>query len=387
MNIQAKYCALCPDELTEKNRTNEHIIPNSIGGWPKVQEFICTSCNSKKGDKWDSEIYAQFNWIAAMIGIMRDRDLQSKELVTTASGVDYHILPDGVMVPAQFEFKKQIDGEEVKIFFVARTEKEVNDKIKELHKKYPQIDIEEAIKHANVKTSRLQEPLHIKRSIGGTLAGRSLVCTALAYAFSKGIDPHSCENIQQFLHDATAPNAGYGFFYLREIVLNRPRNKLFLCVSIHGSKNSKRLTAYVEYYGLGRWLVLLSNEYQGENFTETYAVDPTNQEPIDLNIDWSISTNMIDKAVGGYGMRDKNYRLAEAHTMTLIHFLSAKRILDKKIASFGEKLLAEHGVGIDDNLPPEKGRAIANECINMMLAEVDDLLLGGLNGKLKKRDI
>lgn len=386
MNTQAKYCALCPSELTEENRTNEHIIPNSIGGWPKVQDFICKTCNSKKGDDWDSEIYTQFNWIGAIIGIMRDRDSPSKVLVTTASGVDYHILPDGTMVPAEFKFNREVNGDDVKISFVARNDTEAKKKIRELHKKYPQIDVEEAFKHARVQTSRLQGPLHIKRGLGGPLAGRSLVCTALAFAFSKGINPHSCENVQQFLHDPTAPSNCCGFFFLREVVLNRPRDKLFLCVSIHGNQKTGRLTAYVEYYGIGRWLIVLSNEYQGRNFVDTFAVDPTNQEAIDLRIDWSISTNMIDRALGGHGLHEEKYRVAEAHTMELIHVLSARRILDKKTAEFREVLWAKHGVGPDENIPLEKGNAMVEEYIDMLISEVDELLLGGLNAALKKRD-
>lgn len=386
MTTQNKYCALCPVELTEANRTNEHIIPNSIGGWPKVQDFICKSCNSKKGDDWDSEVYAQFNWIPAMIGIMRNRGSQSKELVTTASGIDYHILPDGTMVPAELQFNREVNDDDVKISFVARNDKEAKSKIKELHKKYPQIDVEEAIKHAKVQTSRLQEPLYIKRNLGGPLAGRSVVCTALAYAFSKGINPHSCENVQQFLHDPTAPSACCGFFFLREIVMNRPMDKTFLCVSIHGSKQAKRLMAYVEYYGLGRWLITLSNEYKGSTFVDTYAVDPTNQETIDLKIDWSLSENIIKKSMSGHGLKNAIYDSAEAFTLILIRFLSAKRTINKKSDAFTEEFLAKHGVGLDNFLPHEKGMAMAEEYLDVMINEIDHLLLGGLNAQLKKND-
>ena len=42
-------CALCLTQITEENNTNEHIIPNSIGGRKKIRNFICNECNNKTG--------------------------------------------------------------------------------------------------------------------------------------------------------------------------------------------------------------------------------------------------------------------------------------------------------------------------------------------------
>ena len=375
-----KYCALCPSELTASNRTNEHVIPNSIGGWLKVENFICVACNGRKGNDWDAEISAQFNWIVVMIGIMRDRGEPSKELVKTVSGDSYHILPEGVMVPAKFDFDKKEDGDNVHISFVARSDKEAKTKIKELHKKYPQIDVIEALKQAKTQTTRLEEPLQIARSLGGPRAGRSVVCTALAYAFSIGIDPHACENVQQFLHDPTAPGACYGFFFARELVLNRPGDKTFLCVSLHGSKKNKNLVAYVEYFGIARWLVVLSNEYQGPSFVSTYAVDPTSQESLDLNVDWSISWKMIDRTVNGLGFNSRLYQEAEANSLWMLRFLTARRTLGRKIPQITEQIREKFGYGPDDVF----SREAATNFIDAVLNEIDYSLLMNLNAKLSE---
>jgi hypothetical protein len=384
---ERKYCALCPSELTLLNRTKEHIFPNAIGGWKKVEFFICKPCNSRKGDDWDSHISAQFNWIIAMIGIKRDREEPTSELVTAVSGEKLKILPDGTVVPADLTYSKVETDGHVAISFVARTEREAKKKIRELHKKYNEgFDLDEALAKAKVVTRRLEEPLMIARTIGGPEAGRSVVCTALSFAFDNGISPHSCENVQQFLHDPTAPGACYGLTFCRDLVKNRPTDQTFLCVSLHGNKKRNQLVAYVEFYGYGRWLIVLSNHYKGPSFTKTLAVDPTTQEPLDLDIDWTISKNFIDRAVDGHGCNYAFAAAAQEHAHWLIRFLSTRRHSSKKTAQIMEEIRNEHGYTPDQELSHEEGMIVANEFVDKMMDHIDFSMLMGLNAKLRKLD-
>lgn len=292
-------CALCPAELTNGNKTKEHIIPNSIGGWEKVEGFICVTCNSGKGDSWDAELASQFNWLAVMVGIVRDRNESPPELVSTVSGEKFLLQNDGTMLPARFKYKEVKDGEKTQISFVARTTRETVKKIEEIAKRFPQIDKEEVLASAKIQTSYLDEPLRVQIGFGGPLAGRSVVNTALAFAFWKGINPHSCENVKDFLHDENAPSSCYGLSYLKDIVKIRPANTLFHCVAIHGDKSNRRLLAYVEYFGLARWLIVLSNDYDGPDMNGTYAIDPTTANTINIELGWSLSNEMIELTVSG----------------------------------------------------------------------------------------
>lgn len=54
--VPAKECALCNSNITDKNDSNEHLIPNAIGGRKKITGFICSNCNSKSGEFWDAEL-------------------------------------------------------------------------------------------------------------------------------------------------------------------------------------------------------------------------------------------------------------------------------------------------------------------------------------------
>ena len=71
--MASPICALCDMEITEKNDTKEHLIPNAIGGRKKIKGFICNSCNKASGDNWDSELAKQLNPFSLFFGITRER--------------------------------------------------------------------------------------------------------------------------------------------------------------------------------------------------------------------------------------------------------------------------------------------------------------------------
>lgn len=67
------YCAICNEEITEKNRSIEHIIPNAIGGILKTYKLFCKNCNSKFGSNLDAAFVKNFSFINASVDIRRDR--------------------------------------------------------------------------------------------------------------------------------------------------------------------------------------------------------------------------------------------------------------------------------------------------------------------------
>ena len=335
-------CTLCLAELTDENCTREHIIPNSVGGIEKVERFICRRCNSGTGDSWDAALAAQFNWLSVMVGIVRDRKEPPPERVATVSGEEFLLHPDGRMQPAKFKYQEVKDGETTRISFAARTLKEARKKISEIARRYPRFNQNEALANAKVETSYLNEPLKVNLQFGGPLAGRSVVKTALAFAFKVGIDPHSCKGAIDFLHDDSAPPLCYGMSYLIDIVKGRPANAVFHCVAVYGSKADGKLLGYVEYFGLARWLILLSDGYDGPDLDEAYAINPTTGKPIEISMSWHLSKEAIDETIGGNGCPQERYTEAVARTMDIVMRISNEREMNnafkESFFAAGEKL-------------------------------------------------
>lgn len=360
-------CALCQAELTDDNKTKEHIIPNSIGGRKKVENFICINCNSSTGDKWDAELAAQFNWIALMTGIVRERKEPPPELVTTISGEKYLLQNGGTLLPAKFKYQEVKDGEQTKIAFVARTTKEATKKIEELARRFPQIDKNRLLENAKIKTRYLNEPLNKLLNFGGPLAGRSVVKTALAFAFSNGISPHSCEGGLRFLCDDSASSTCYGLMYLQDIIKIRPTNVLFHCVAIFGDKNKRRLFAYVEYFGLARWLIELTKNYDGPDINAVYAIDPTTANHIDIEIVWSLTDETIEKTLSGSGYTDETYMAAIRQSMNEIIRRSNERGLNSAIKSSFLSAGAKLGLTEGDQITPIISKQLAANMVEELM--------------------
>lgn len=61
-----------------ENKSEEHIIPNSIGGKIKSYWLLCRNCNSRFGNTIDSDFARSYEDIVAMINLKRD---QQKEYI------------------------------------------------------------------------------------------------------------------------------------------------------------------------------------------------------------------------------------------------------------------------------------------------------------------
>ena len=91
------YCSICNEEITEKNRSIEHIIPNAIGGILKSDKLFCKSCNSNFGSKLDAAFVKNFSFINASVDIRRDR----KNSNTSATG--YYFADNGKLIDCKIK--------------------------------------------------------------------------------------------------------------------------------------------------------------------------------------------------------------------------------------------------------------------------------------------
>ena len=65
-----KICALCGCEITDRNDSEEHVIPQAIGGKLSVWGFICKDCNGRTGWGWDSVLSKQLNPLSLFFGVV-----------------------------------------------------------------------------------------------------------------------------------------------------------------------------------------------------------------------------------------------------------------------------------------------------------------------------
>lgn len=290
-------CALCEKEITDENDTKEHLIPNAIGGRRKVKGFICKGCNNTSGDGWESALAKQLNPLSLFFGINRERGEAPSQLFETTGGDRLKLNSDGSMgieKPLYSETPLE-SGSGVQIQIKARSMPEAKRLLQGVKRKYPQVDLNELLDSARSETSYCSDMLEFNLSFGGHEAGRSIVKSALALAVSSGIPVEICDKATNYLRKEDG-EACFGYFYESDLIKNRPEGTPLHCVSIKGCSKTKQVIGYLEYFGVQRVVLCLSEFYEGVDISNTYAINPITGEELSLIVELDLSNLDIREA-------------------------------------------------------------------------------------------
>ena len=345
-------CALCGAELIGKTRSKEHVIPNSIGGRLKTSGFICSTCNNTKGESWDAELAKQLNWFSLSLGISRERGEPPSQKVRTVDGRQLTLLPDGSFSPGSSYSEEDIDGQK-RISIIAGSVAEATKRLEGVSRKYPSFNKDHALSELEVKTDYLDSPLSVEFSIGGGKAGRSLVKTAVAFASHCGV-PHKdfSRALNYLLDDQAEPPFGHA--YLSDLVIGRELLPIFHCVSVKSDRSKDRLWAYIEYYGLFRVIVLISDHYTGVDVDKTYALDPVTGQQLNVAILGDVPEDEFCRVVTGDGWDCKVHRAAADFTLPRVMRRSEQRALENAVASGFEHAARVLGIPEGADIPKDK---------------------------------
>ena len=277
-----RTCGLCGTALTGENSSREHVFPIAIGGRKSVCNFLCRACNNRAGTEWDYELVRQLRPLCTMLNIRRTRRRNLPFVVETVSDRKLAVHPDGSMTIAEPRPEMQeVDGKTV-VKVRAGTTRELRRKLRKLTKNHREIDVDELMKQAEPVQEYSNEPYAISLSVGGTLAGRSMVKSCLAMVHDAGLTTNHCEEAEHYLLKGEKPC--FGFYTKHDLVRNRPEKTFFHCVHVRGDPEQRQILAYVEYFGCLRFIAWLSRNYEGCAFSHCYAVNPVTGKELDLDI-------------------------------------------------------------------------------------------------------
>ena len=108
-----------------------------------------------------------------------------------------------------------------------------------LKRKYPQIDVDELMKQAGSVQEYSSEPYAIALSVGGALAGHSIVKSCLAMVHDAGLTTDHCEEAEHYLLKGEKPC--FAFYTKRDLVRNRPEKTFFHCVHVRGDPEQRQI--------------------------------------------------------------------------------------------------------------------------------------------------
>ena len=290
--MPSPQCVLCDVPITEANDSREHVIPNSIGGRLRTRGFICTNCNNSAGETWDADLARQLNPLCLFFGIVRERGVPPPQIFETTAGEKFIHSVDGLS-PARPTYKEEHTDAGIRIDIVARTKREARKMLEGLKRKYPQADIAALLAQATVRSSYPKGMVTFGISFGGETAGRSLVKTAAAFAHRSGVAVSDCCVATKYLRDASA-SACFGYYYQDDLVVPRPSGVPLHCVAVSGNPTTGLLLGYIEYFGVQRVVVCLSDTYRGSAINLAHAVDPMTGSELGLSVQLPFSVADIE---------------------------------------------------------------------------------------------
>ena len=185
-------------------------------------------------------------------------------MATTAAGEELTIRAGNIPTIAKPTYRVTRDERgAVRLEISARSRKEARDMLKGFKKKYPQLDVDEALNSSDESGTYSSDPYGIDFG-GSSNVDRSIVKSAVALACEAGLKPGDCDLAMEYLknEEKEYDDDGFWHYYQRDLVKNREIGLPLHCVYITGSPRSGLLLAYVEYYGVVRRVICLSKGYK-----------------------------------------------------------------------------------------------------------------------------
>lgn len=288
-----------------------------------------------------------------MLNIKRESGTPPSHCVQTIGGQGLLLHADGTMTPDKPAVKEVTTRSGRQISVTARTMTEARKILKGIQRKYPTVDVEQTLASAALEVTHPTGPIKTSFQFGGELAGRSFVKTAVAMAFKIGIDPQICDFALRYLRN-TAATPAFAEFYLRDLIVKRPSNRLLNSVTVSSNRGKNLLTAYIEYFGVTRVVVHLSQTYKGPSVQGTYAFDPVTGQQMQLDVDLDLSDQEYALSLANEARQDGSIEKAFDYAMPILLRFNYARQHKKMLKDAITEAFEAMGVPPGGELTPER---------------------------------
>lgn len=332
-------CFICGKEIISENKSEEHILLNAIGGVLKSYDLICKSCNSNLGDKMDAILAKQLQPFAVLLNVSRDRG-KTPHIIATRSttGEQIRVLPGGIpeLDKPSVQFKES-DGKK-RFEVIARSQQESTRIFNKIKKKYPTASISKT----EDRTEYIDEKITVEFDLSGN--GFMSVCkTAICYYLHIGGEQ---KHIQQLIDKFKSNDVlDYcNFCYLNKSVIVKSQTSICHSVSIVGDTKERLLYAYIELFDFYKVIVLLSDDYHGEEILNTYCYDLLRKTEIDADIELCLTrqgiNGILSEQLPDYG------NLFVRSLQTTLREIETKNAVDRVWCRIIERSQGEYPDGI-----------------------------------------
>lgn len=290
-------CYDCDTDLTDENRSVEHIINNSIGGRLKSKDLLCIKCNSSFGSDLDVAISEAFSFFSNQIDVKRDRgEAPDVQGVETTTGEEMKISPQGkpyLAKPSVNVIKKDDGQTNYKI--VARDKEELKKILAGVKKKHPEHadKIDEYVEKVQIQT-RVPDELKFSLQVGGNEIFRAVTKMAInLYVYNKGVPDY----IKERLFSVKSKNkVEYVYFYYPDqTVFATSESQISHSILVKSDENL--LFSVVELFSCCQYLIILNSNYLGPVIDASYSFDLMEQKILANNVVYAPSIAEVERII------------------------------------------------------------------------------------------
>ena len=199
--------------------------------------------------------------------------------------------PDGRVTVAKPTYSHVKRNSTHSIRLTCRSVDERDRRLKDLRRKYPQIDNENAVITVSEEAIYVPHFLGWTLEFGGLAQGRAITKAVLALAVEAGVRIRDCANATECFKDDGKPC--FSFFYDFDPIKNRDQGMPLHVVHVQGDSTGGELIGYVELFGCLRFGVCLSTVYKGDQIRCSYAINPMTGEEVDVKVEFRCGPEQI----------------------------------------------------------------------------------------------
>lgn len=281
-------CYYCDKEITQKNTSEEHIIPSCISGILTSKELLCKPCNDITGTNIDSGLAKQTEFIMYRLMLKTSRGDLKDWRAETVSGKKFDIDKNRITKPIAEKPEITQNGNLVTINIDAPDMRTARQALNGIKRKYPTLDVEQVLSTAQYKKEFLDEPYHYKISIGGEELFLPILKIAIEFYLNAG---YSSTHIADAI-SALKSNITSGFIdqYINKPDIHIPlENEISHILFLKGDSTHKKIYGFIDLFNCIVGAVKLSDNYLGEDFEISYKFDLINRQKIGLKLDWQFT--------------------------------------------------------------------------------------------------
>lgn len=274
-NCRNQHCYITGEYLSP-NETEEHIIPNALGGFLKSNKLVLSKINTGLFDRLDAELADRIE-IASFFEFKRERGKQPSIKGITKDGIEYmHDAKNFKMAS-----RKPIEAVDEKTgeTFLKFPLHQKNEIIKARLRKNPNLNkesIERSIKEVHSNEKQMLSYKHSLNIIANSVSSfRAIAKIATNYAVLNNINKSLFSNLISFIKgELELKHVNLGYFYPKQfLVYEFDSNEISHVLYLRGCQKENLLYCYIELFNLHCFIAILNYNYQEEDFVKSYIWD------------------------------------------------------------------------------------------------------------------